>query len=86
MEPRPTREQILSELRALMSEMFDLDGEKIVPSAHLVDELGLDSIDAIDMAARLEEMTGCRVPEDALRKIRTVDDVVTAVERELAGR
>lgn len=76
-----TRERILDELVQTMVEMFEMEPADVVPEAHLIDDLDLDSIDAIDMAVRLQEMTGKRVDEESLRQVRTVGDVVDLVER-----
>jgi acyl carrier protein len=78
-----TRAEILARLTEILVGSFEIDADKIKPEALLFQELGLDSIDAIDMVVRLQEWTGRRVPEEALRTIRTVDDVVTLVETHL---
>jgi acyl carrier protein len=72
-----TNEQIFDQLKATMVETFELDPAKITMGAHLIDDLGLDSIDAIDLAVKLQELTGERVAEDTLKSLRTVGDVVT---------
>ena len=81
-----SKEEIFGRVRDAMVELFELDASEITLDAHLIDDLDLDSIDAIDMAARLQELTGRRVPEDALKAIRTISDVVDLVHRELAAR
>lgn len=81
-----TREQVFDKIRALMVDLFELDEAKIVPEAKLVDDLDLDSIDAIDMVAKLHELTGRRVEEAALRQIRTVGDVVDLVVAQLEAK
>ena len=80
-----TREEIFVRVAELLSEAFEIDRKRITPQALLFQELDLDSIDAIDMVVRLQEWTGRRVPEDALRGVRTVDDVVSLVEGHLAN-
>ena len=79
-----TRDEILGRVREILVSSFDIDAAAIKPEALLFQELGLDSIDAIDMVVRLQEWTGRRVPEEALRKVRTVDDVVSLVAAHLA--
>ena len=81
-----TREQILARVSAALVEMFDVEAATITPSARLREDLDLDSLDAVDMAARMQEMTGERVPEQALRQIRTVGDVVDQIEQSLRRR
>lgn len=80
-----TRDETLGRVRTLMVEMFALDAAKVVPEARLIEDLDLDSIDAIDMVAKLHELTGRRVEEAALRQLRTVKDIVDLVERQLAA-
>jgi acyl carrier protein len=79
-----SREEILARLSGILVESFEIDPKAIKPEALLFQGLGLDSIDAIDMVVRLQEWTGRRVPEEALRKVRTVDDVVSLVAAHLA--
>ena len=78
-----TRHEIFVQLRDVMVELFELAPEDITREAHLIDDLALDSIDAIDMAVRLQDMTRRRVPEESLRKLRTVADVVELVHEHL---
>jgi acyl carrier protein len=75
-----TEVQILAELRSMMVELFDIEAERVVPEARLVEDLDLDSIDAIDMVVKLQEMTGRRVAEDELRALSTIGDVVSLVQ------
>ncbi len=79
-----TPDEILEQVRALMSELFGLPAERVQLDAHLMNDLDLDSLDAIDMAVKLQEMTGFRVEEGALKSIRTVADVVALVQSILA--
>lgn len=68
---------------SMMVEMFEVDRAAITPEAKLFEELDLDSIDAVDMAVKLHEMTGRRVDEAGLKNVRTVQDVVALVEEHL---
>jgi acyl carrier protein len=79
-----TREEIFGRVRDLLVSSFQIDAKVVTPEARLFEELGLDSIDAIDMVVHLQEWTGRRVAEEALRKVRTVDDIVGLVEAHLA--
>jgi acyl carrier protein len=53
--------------------------EKITPESKMFDDLGLDSIDALDMLALLERQYRVKVNEAQARKIRTVEDAVQYV-------
>jgi acyl carrier protein len=75
-----TRAEVQDKVVSMMSEMFELTPEQLKPEAKLFEELDLDSIDAIDMVVKLQEMTGRRVNDAALKKVRTVSDVIDLVE------
>lgn len=76
-----TRDAIFDELHRTMVEMFEIEPADVTLESALAEDLGLDSIDAIDMAVRLQELTGKGVQEEALRALKTVGDVVDLVER-----
>jgi len=78
-----TRDEILTRVRDILAETFEIDRERIKPDATLFSDLDLDSIDAIDLVVKLQDWTGRRVPEETLRAVRTVDDVVTMIEAHL---
>lgn len=76
-----TRESVLEELRSAMVELFEIDPADVTLEASLADDLELDSIDSVDLIARMQELVGRRVETDAVRGVRTVGDVVTLVLR-----
>jgi acyl carrier protein len=74
-----SREDIFDMVSETMHEIFEIDVKTIKPETKLMEDLGLDSIDAIDLAARVEELTNQRLAEEQLRGLRTVDDIVTLI-------
>jgi len=80
-----TDHQILEELRKILAEAFEIDPQRVTPEAHLFDELDLDSIDAVDLAIKLQQMTGKRIRPDEFKSVRTVGAVITAVQGLLAA-
>jgi acyl carrier protein len=75
-----TREEILASLSGILHETFDIDPAKIVPEARLYQDLDIDSIDAVDMIVKLKPIVGKRLQPDAFKQVRTVDDVVNALQ------
>jgi acyl carrier protein len=63
----------------ILHEMFELDKGKITPQAHLYTDLDIDSIDAVDLAVKLKELTGKRLQPEVFKSVRTVEDVVNAL-------
>ena len=74
-----SREQIFGSVRNMMAETFELELDRITLEARLYEDLDLDSIDALDMVVKLQEIIHRRVDENELRSLRTVGDVVEMV-------
>jgi acyl carrier protein len=79
-----TSDDVLDLLRATMQAEFGLAPSSIELSAHLIDDLDLDSIDLVDLAVCLEQERGINLDEDDLKSVRTVADAVNAVRAALA--
>lgn len=62
---------------------FEILPEKIRPQAHLFKDLEMDSIDALDWFAAMESQIGLPIIEEELKKIRTVQDVIDYIMRNL---
>lgn len=68
----------------MLHEMFELDKAKITPHSNLYTELDIDSIDAVDIVVKLNQLTGKRIQPDVFRAVRTVQDVVDVMAKLLA--
>jgi acyl carrier protein len=79
-----SREEVLNELTGYLEELFEVPPEKITLDARLYEELDLDSIDAVDLVVKLQELIGRRFQPDEFKMVRTIRDVVDCVERLLA--
>ncbi|HSN18255.1 MAG TPA: acyl carrier protein [Gammaproteobacteria bacterium] len=77
-------QDVFQTLKDTLVEQFDLEPEKITPEARLSEDLDLDSIDAVDMIIKLQEMTGRKVSPEDFKSVRTVADVQHVIERLLA--
>lgn len=74
--PSMTKDQITVWIVDMLHEMFELDKAKITPQSNLYSDLDIDSIDAVDIVVKLNQMTGKRIQPDVFRTVRTVQDVV----------
>jgi acyl carrier protein len=72
-----TRDEVFALIRDVMVRLFELRPEAVTLGARLFEDLELDSIDAIDMLVELQARTDKRIDEDELKKLRTVEDVVS---------
>lgn len=78
------KEEILSELTGILVEMFEVDAADVNAQAHLADDLDIDSIDAVDLIVRLKELTGKKIAPEEFKSVRTVGDVVDAIQKVMA--
>lgn len=76
-----TRDDIFNEIRNALVELFEIDPEAVTLDAQLYQQLELDSIDAIDLVVHLQKLTGKKIKPEEFKSVRTVADVVDAVER-----
>jgi acyl carrier protein len=72
--------EITNWVRTLLCDMFELDPAAITPEANLYTDLDIDSIDAVDIVVKLNQMTGKRIQPDVFRSVRTVRDVVDVLD------
>ena len=73
--------QIETEIINTLATLFDLDKESIHPESKLYEDLDLDSIDAVDLVVHLQKMTGKKINPEDFKSVRTVKDVVHAIEK-----
>ena len=74
------REEILNKLTEILVDDFEIKKDLIVPDANLFEDLELDSIDAVDLAVKVQYFTEKKIPPENFKKIRTIDDVVDTIE------
>jgi acyl carrier protein len=77
------KDEIFKKTTEYLITQFRIPPEKVSPQANLFKDLGLDSIDALDWFAAMESKIGLPIIENELKMIRTVQDVVEYVLRNL---
>lgn len=80
-----TRDEILDHVRRTIAELFELDVDEVRAESTVFEDLDLDSIDAIDLVAKLQQLTGERIDEQAMRRVRTVGDLAELVAAQRKG-
>ena len=76
-----TREEIYKEVVGIMNKLFEIPTDEITSESKLMDDLDLDSIDAVEMIVQLQKMTGKRIQPEQFQSVRTVNDVVDVLEK-----
>ncbi len=67
-------------LKEILAEAADVNPEEIQSGTRLIADLGLTSFDFADIAARAEEEFNIRIPDEAITKIETFNDVLCLVQ------
>lgn len=73
------KEEILKKLSEYLKEYFEIPESKITLEANLYTDLDLDSIDAVDLIVKLQELTQQKIAPTDFKEVRTVGDVVDKV-------
>jgi acyl carrier protein len=70
-------EQAIQILKDTLVGEFELDPGSITPEARMREDLGLDSLDAVDLVVALEKQLKVQIPEEVARQMKTVGDIHT---------
>ncbi len=72
---------VFEKVKEIISNVLsNVDAEKITMDTHLVDDLGADSLDAVELIMALEDEFGIEVDDDAAQNMKYVKDLVKYIE------
>ena len=74
-------ENIEKEMRALVAEILEIQEDKIKPDMKFVEELGMDSMMALEILASAEKKYKIKIPEEYLTKVTTLNNLVGVIQR-----
>ncbi len=69
------------DIKKLIADVIEMDPAQIDPNAHLVEDLGMDSMMALEILAAMEKRYKIRIPEEDLPKITTVNRAIELAKR-----
>lgn len=72
---------MLEKIQAMLAEALNLPIEKVTPDAKIVDDLGADSLDVVELLSQLEDEYGVQIPDDEVENLATVADVANEIEK-----
>ena len=71
-----TEQEIIDKTNRVFEESFEIEKERLVPKAHIFSDLGLDSLDIVDLVVALQTSFGIKIRnEEKVRDIRTLQDI-----------
>lgn len=74
-------DRIIKIVNQVLEEEFEIDAELLKPEALLFEDIGLDSLDAVDLIVMIDKELGVRIEEEKARAIRTLDDVYQIIDK-----
>jgi acyl carrier protein len=71
-----TDSELIAAVNDVFSDQFEIPPEKITPEAQIFSDLGLDSLDVVDLVAAIQKKFGVQVRDDErVRSIRSMQDL-----------
>jgi len=71
----------LENLKNIIANNFGVNKEEIKMESNLQDDLGLDSLDAVELSMAIEEETGKEIPDEEFQKFKTVEDLINFLNK-----
>ncbi len=71
---------IFEKVKEILIDQLDAEDEKVTLEASIVDDLGADSLDLVDLVMSLEEEFDVEIPDEQVENIKTVGDIVKYIE------
>lgn len=71
---------MFEQIRNIIAETLCCDLEAVTPEADLAEDLEADSLDAVELNMAIEEALGVSIPDEELKNVKTVGDIVRYLE------
>ncbi len=76
---------IEEKVKKIVLAIMDVKEEEIVPSAHLIDDLDVTSVDMVEILTDIENEFNIEIPEVDVDDIRTIQDIIDYLENKTKG-
>jgi acyl carrier protein len=76
-------DDIEGKLKGIIAEQLGVDEDKVVPGASFTEDLGADSLDAVELIMAIEEAFDIEIPDDEAEKMTTPADCITAIQAKM---
>jgi acyl carrier protein len=71
---------VFEKIRAMIAEQLEIDEDSITMESALIEDLGADSLDVVDLVMSIEDEFEIEVPDEAIENMRTIGDAVRFIE------
>ncbi len=76
-----TEQEILAGLGEIVNEIAGVPADQVTPDKSFVNDLDIDSLSMVEIAVAAQDKFGVEIPDDELKNLKTVHDVVVFVQR-----
>ncbi|KWT56625.1 acyl carrier protein [Streptomyces albus subsp. albus] len=80
-----TREEIIAGLAEILNEVADVEPAEVSEEKSFIEDLDVDSLAMVEVIVAVEERFGVSLPEEELKELRLVSDIVLRVEKQLTA-
>ena len=77
---------IAKKIKSVIAEQAEVKPEEVTEKAKFIDDLGLDSLDMVELVMELEEECGVEIPDEDAEKLTTVGEAISYVEKRLSTK
>lgn len=70
-------------VRDILCEQLDIESDEVTAEASILDDLGADSLDVVDLVMNLEEAFDTEIPDEDIEQLKTVGDVVRYIDEHM---
>lgn len=71
---------MIEKVKELVSEQLGIDKNTVSAESNIIEDLGADSLDVIEMLMTLEEEFGITIPDEKINQIKTIQQIVDLIE------
>jgi len=75
------RAEIIETVNEFLVEEFEIEESALISEAHLIDDLGIESLDFVDIVVTIEKEFGFKVKREEITQVRTLDDLVSYIDK-----
>jgi acyl carrier protein len=72
-------------IKKVLVDQLDVSEDEVTPTAHIVDDLGADSLDVVEIIMGLEEEFEIEIPDEDAEKLPTVQHIISYIEEKYKG-
>ena len=73
--------EIETKVKEIIVEQLGVNADQVTPEAKMIEDLGADSLDAVELVMAIEEEFGIEIPDEDAEKLVAVSDIIGHVEK-----